>query len=275
MPEEDNSLERNPSSPYSSSLESTAPKMQTVVVQRGPSLFGFNKLAFKVTGAAIAVILLVAGGAFAYNNFQGRKAAENLAKKGNYTVSNLSLSDVKTNDQLKVGQADSLSVNGKLEVSETVVLAPSSAPTAPETGQIYYDKTANSLYYYNGSTFVPVASQNATVSSLGGLTGAINAGSGLSADGGTLQNTGVLSVQGQTGIVNFTAGGGVTISGTTISTTALPAGQLVLGTGSSGFTSVAQASGAGQCLISTSGAPVFGSCTGTTQVTSLNGLSMV
>ena len=276
MPEEDNSLDASGGSKLydatSSSLETTAPVVQSIPARRRPSLFKFNRLAFTVTGGALAAIAIIVGIAFLFNQAQNSKANEIAGKKGSYDVSTISTNGVEKNDALKVGTADSLDVNGQLQVSNTVVLTPTSAPTAPEAGQIYFDKTLNSLFYYNGSVFVPVANQNSVVSSLGGLTGAINPGAGLSAVGGSLQNTGVLSVQGQSGTVTFTAGGGIDISGTTISTTALPAGQLVLGTGTNGFTTVAQANTPNQCLISTAGAPVFGSCTGTTQVTSLNGL---
>jgi fibronectin-binding autotransporter adhesin len=272
MQPEDNSLDgSNQSSAYSSSLETTAPVVTSVPIRRRPSLFKFNRMAFTVTGATLAAIVLIAGAAFLINNIQNTKADSIASKQGSYDVGTLPVNGVKQTDQLSVGTADRLAVNGQLNVSNTVVLTPTSTPSAPEAGQIYYDKTVNSLFYYNGSVFVPVANQNAIVSSLGGMTGAVNAGAGLSAVGGSLQNTGVLSIQGQTGNVTFTAGGGVDISGTTVSLTALPAGQLVLGTGASGFTTVAQAA-PGQCLISTAGAPVFGSCTGSTQVTSLNGL---
>ena len=55
-----------------------------------------------------------------------------------------------------VASAQSLRVNGDLEVSNTLTLTPSSAPTAPITGQFYYDKATNRPLYYNGTQFVDI-----------------------------------------------------------------------------------------------------------------------
>ena len=268
MEQDNNSLEGGNTRPdYLNGLETAPAQVSKVNIRRRPSLFKFNKLAFLVTGGALALILLVSVAGIVFTNLRN-KDNEVTSQKGKFTVSKLSVNNVDQN-QLQVEQADKLNVNGQLKVSNTLVLAPTTAPSAPTVGQIYYDKTTNALYYYNGSAFVPVATQNAIVSSLGGSTGAINVGTGLSSSGGTLQNTGVTSIQGQTGDVNFSVSNGLAISGTNISLAPLPAGQLVLGTGSSGFTTVPQAASAGLCLVSTTGAPVFGSCTGQTTVNNI------
>ncbi|HSW88842.1 MAG TPA: hypothetical protein VLG12_06795, partial [Candidatus Saccharimonadales bacterium] len=60
---------------------------------------------------------------------------------------------------------------------------------------------------------------NTGVVSLQGQSGDVSflAGTGITFDGLTVNNAGVTSVQGQTGAVSFTAGSGISISGTTIS----------------------------------------------------------
>jgi hypothetical protein len=47
-----------------------------------------------------------------------------------------------------------LTVNGQLNVTDTIVLTPTAQPTTPVAGQLYYDQTRNVLAYYNGKGFV-------------------------------------------------------------------------------------------------------------------------
>ncbi|HEV2412249.1 MAG TPA: hypothetical protein VGS28_00385 [Candidatus Saccharimonadales bacterium] len=47
----------------------------------------------------------------------------------------------------------SVSVNGTLRVSNTVVVEPGSKPSKPTAGQIYYNEASNVLEYYNGVGF--------------------------------------------------------------------------------------------------------------------------
>jgi fibronectin-binding autotransporter adhesin len=111
-----------------------------------------------------------------------------------------------------------LSINGQLRVSDSIVLAPNVQPVSPLTGQLYYDQTANQLAYYNGSKFVDVGdASKGVVNSIGGLSGAITLGNGLAVVGGQLSSvsTGVSSLQGQTGNITFLAGNGISINGTT------------------------------------------------------------
>jgi hypothetical protein len=232
-------------------------------------------------GVALALFLAIGAGAYAlFGNSSNQQAATKPNSAAttsnsttNYNVTSVPLSELVQSGALSIGTGSQLNVNGQLRINDSAVLVPTTQPSNPQTGQLWLNSANNQLYYYNGSAFVPVADDNTTVKSIGGSSGTLAVGSGLSSAGNILQNTGVLSVQGQTGTVNFSAGGGITLNGTVISTTALPANQLVLGTGASGFSAVAPAASSGLCLLSTPGAPVFGSCTGAATVNTLNGLS--
>lgn len=117
-----------------------------------------------------------------------------------------------------IGGAKNLSINGQLRVSDSLVLAPIIQPVAPLTGQIFYDKDANHLAYYNGSRFVGLTDNTSNVvQSLGGSSGAILLGAGLSITGGALTNTGVLSLNNATtttkGIASFNSANFTVTSG--------------------------------------------------------------
>ncbi|HET8670173.1 MAG TPA: hypothetical protein VFM05_05945, partial [Candidatus Saccharimonadales bacterium] len=111
----------------------------------------------------------------------------------------------------------SVIINGDLQVSESFVLLPSLQPTGARPGELYYDKGTNQLAYFNGTNFVFLTGPSATpggVQSLGGATGRLLLGAGVDISRERLENTGVLSVQGQAGDVTLTAGPGIIINGT-------------------------------------------------------------
>ncbi len=138
---------------------------------------------------------------------------------------------------LTVGSGQALSINGQLNVNNALVLAPTTRPDGAVTGQIYYDQVTNRLAYYNGSSFQTLLNGGDLVStSLGGASGAIATGTGLAVSGQTLNNTGVLTLQGQTGNVTLAAGSGIVVNGTTLSNSGLLSlgglnGDISIGTG--------------------------------------------
>src|SRR5207248_627908 len=67
-------------------------------------------------------------------------------------------------------------------------------------------------------------------------------GTGISLDGLKINNTGVLSVQGQTGNVSLTAGSGIDISGTTIINTDAGSAQNIFKTITAGGTDITASS---------------------------------
>lgn len=153
-----------------------------------------------------------------------------------FDVMQLPLADLSDLGSLVLGGAKSLSVNGQLQVNNTLVISPTEAPANAVAGQLYYDQVGNFLAYYNGSEFIDLLEQDGGVLSVGGISGSVALGGGLAVSGATISNTGVLSVQGQTGAITLSAGNGIVVDGTTISNTGLlslagATGALSLGSG--------------------------------------------
>jgi hypothetical protein len=257
----------------------TLPEVPTAVVAGGPkqaprifSLFRFNRTALLMTTAILVVLALLVGVAVAlFNNNRQSLSSNNGA--GDYSTGKLSLGNIQPSDELQVGMASQLSINGLLKVNDSFVLVPSTTPTAPVAGQFYYNKADNTAYFYNGTQFVSLSP--AHVSSIGGQAGAItldtslqitnnNLGisnallqqiAGASANGGPH----VTSVQGVSGAVTLNGGSGITINGTTISNSGLVSltsgsGNLVITNDGAGNYTITD-SGGGGSVTSLTGTP--------------------
>ncbi len=284
-----------------------------------------------IIAGVITLLIFLAIAAFVVLT-QGRGSDDPASSASSYKVTSLSLGEFARNGELSLDKSQQLQINGQLRINDSAVITPGEQPAAPIVGQLYLSQADRQLYYYNGTSFINLADNSQRVNSIGGLSGDIAVGSGLSVAGGVLSSTAptsaVLSVQGQTGALSFSAGGGIAINGLTIANTgvtalsgspgqisvnqstgnivlslpqsiapsssptfnglnlgtalavasggtgvnSLTANGVLLGNGSGPISTVA-AAGPGLCLVSTATAPVFGSCSGTASVTSLNGVS--
>src|SRR5665213_347104 len=139
MPQTDNSLDKGyDQTSYSSSLEAPVDvqvrPMTSAVVPSSAlsrlSLFRYNRTAVSVTITAILLMLVVGIGAFLLTGLHtGNQAGSGGQQATNYAVGNVSVQGVKSNQQLQIGEADHLAINGQLQVSNTLVLTPTDTPT--------------------------------------------------------------------------------------------------------------------------------------------------
>lgn len=74
----------------------------------------------------------------------------------------------------------SITLNGQLTANQGIVLTPSETPANSKAGQLYYDQNTNQLAYFNGSQYIAVTGQGPSVQSIGGVSGALTLGGGLS-----------------------------------------------------------------------------------------------
>jgi hypothetical protein len=101
------------------------------------------------TMVGLAVCLVVLGGIFLAKSRKGERAQ---LEAGHFGTISLPLKDIETSST--AAPAKSLQVNGALQVAGSVLLTPDTKPTSPQAGQLYYDKSAHQLGYYDGTGFV-------------------------------------------------------------------------------------------------------------------------
>jgi len=191
-----------------------------------------TKLTSGLGGVRLALLALVLVGfivgiaalSLAYGRALKPKAANLSGVNGNYTVASIPLGDLAKAGNLTIDPAGSLSVNGQLRVNGGFVMDPATRPATAVSaaGQMYYDRDDNRLRYFNGQVYVDVLG-GPDKTTLNGQSGNIVVGSGLTLNGNQLSSVptpaSVLSLQGQSGAVTLTNGGGISIAGTTITNT--------------------------------------------------------
>jgi hypothetical protein len=147
-------------------------------------------------------------------------------------VSNISSEDLAKLSEKDVQDANQVTINGALQLNSRFVVTPSAKPQNAEAGQIYYDKETNKFLYYDGQQYQGITNDQ----SFDQLTAQLNQlrseltdtsrsspGTGLALVGGVMSNAGVLSIQGSTGNVAFSAGQGIGLQGLTVTNTGVTA----------------------------------------------------
>jgi hypothetical protein len=171
--------------------------------------------------ALIAVVLLIGlVGVFLRHGVSTKNlGSTNADASQRFATTSIPLGSLTSNSAgLSVGNAQTLSINGQLNVNNSLVIAPTTQPNGAVTGQMYYDQTTNQLSYFNGSEFTSLLTGNQKlVSSFGGTSGDITTGQGLGVNGNTVSNTGVLTLQGQAGNVTLVGSTGIAVNGTQLS----------------------------------------------------------
>jgi hypothetical protein len=154
-------------------------------------------------GTVFIILLIAAAGATRFFNpastpTSSTSTTANLAS--NYTPVNLpnSLLSALAASPRNSAQAV-LTINGQARITNGLALVPSAQPSAPQTGEFYYDQSINRPYYYNGSTYVSITQPSI--------------GSGLQLSNNQLRATGVLGLLGTTDQILVSASTGtVTLS---------------------------------------------------------------
>jgi hypothetical protein len=127
----------------------------------------------------IGVVLLVGGGIVVM--LTSRPGSQQV-QTGEFNNVQIPLGSLASAGDVTSG-AQSLKVNGQLQLSGSMVVAPGLQPQRPTRGQIYFDQTSNQLAYYNGQQFVGVGGSslvtNNTTSNTTNVTNIFNTGEGV------------------------------------------------------------------------------------------------
>jgi len=164
----------------------------------------------------VLVVLLCLGliGLVVANTHKRPTQSANNNIQNQYSSVQIPLSGFVVNEQGVNFGTSSVVVNGAMRLNDGLVVAPSVQPNAPKAGQIYYDQNTNELAYYNGTAFVPLSASGTVVQTVGGLSGDVTLGGGLSVVGNQLANAGVVSFGGQSGAISV--GSGLKMNGATL-----------------------------------------------------------
>ncbi len=167
----------SPIPPPQPSIQPDPDEPAAVVLAPRPKL----SLQLRLIVVGLVAVLLLAGGAFVFT--QRNKQAVPV-QAGSFGVVRLPL------DKLAVSPGagetiKSLKVNGNLQITNSLILAPISQPDNPVIGQLYYDQTSNLLRYYNSQAFVDLGPTGGVTN----ITNILGSGSGSNASAVQLQTT--------------------------------------------------------------------------------------
>src|SRR5579885_2287282 len=116
-------------------------------------------------GMAVAVFVLTVAGLVLHSRRAGHQANQPQTKVQDVNLGAIS----QPATPFQVDTNNRVVINGQLQASQSLVLAPTSQPSAGVLGQIYLDTQTHQLRFYNGSSFVTLVTDSA-ICSISGVT---------------------------------------------------------------------------------------------------------
>jgi Domain of unknown function (DUF4082) len=134
-----------------------------------------------VVGIGILLLLIVLGGSVIVMQ---RGDSAGTVQTGSFNSVQIPLDQL---DAVASASVQTLAVNGRLLVGNSLVVAPSTQPANAVAGQLYFDQTSNQLAYYNGSAFVNLlgGTSDATVQNTTTITNINSTANAVTSTGGT------------------------------------------------------------------------------------------
>ena len=137
-------------------------------------------------------VLVLLGGTIALVA-RGNRPAETRA--GSFGNTSVSLDGVEDSG-LVVAPAKSLKIAGALQVSGPITLTPASQPSNPTAGQLFFDKDAKQVAYYDGQQFVHVGAGTSNVTNTTIISGSTTNNVLLQPNSPGVQQAGNLNISG-------------------------------------------------------------------------------
>jgi len=193
----------------------------------------------RIAGLTLLVLSLAGSAFLILNNISANKAPETSGASSRIKSQTIALTALSKELKTSAQAANTLTVNGKVTVGNSLVLQPTSQPASPATGQIYFDQTNNNLAFYNGTQFInllgstvntqvintqTINTSNVTINNAGSSSATLTGTPGSLAmfTSGTELGDSMVSQSGQTLMVGSDATTGVQVgTGTAIQNTTL------------------------------------------------------
>ncbi len=175
---------------------------------------GSKKRIILTISAWMGVFVLISAIIFAV--VSSRSNDENAENKVQ-PITSIPKEDLLSASQKDFGTRSEVTINGPLQVKNKFTISPSEKPLNPQAGQIYFDGKTKQFVFYDGEGYQTLIT-NQLSDQFGSLSRA-GPGTGLSLSGTQLNNSGVLSIQGQSGNLTITGGPGLVVNGLQLANT--------------------------------------------------------
>lgn len=122
---------------------------------------------------------------------KGNKSAS--ASPLDYSVTSIPASSLGVKNQGQDVTLKRVSINGQLQVSNGLVLTPTSKPTKPVKGSMYLDEKTKRIYYYDGTKFVDLGGGGGNTTNVTNVTNNTNVTNVISGDSNVTNVTNIIN----------------------------------------------------------------------------------